>query len=31
MKGTSFYNGCSQKGNNSTKRLAHTALVRPIH
>jgi len=31
MKGTLFYNAYTQKRNNNTKRLAHTALVRPIH
>jgi len=30
MEGTSIHNACTQKGNNNTKHLAYTALVRPI-
>jgi len=30
MEGSSFDNAYTQKGNNNTKRLAYTALVRPI-
>jgi len=30
MKGPTFHDVCSQKGNNNTKHLAYTALVRPI-
>ena len=30
LEGTSFHNAYTQKGNNNTKRLAYTALVRPI-
>ena len=30
MEGTSFRNANTKKGNNNTKRLAYTALVRPI-
>jgi hypothetical protein len=30
MEGTSFHNAYIQMGNNNVKRLAYTALVRPI-
>jgi len=30
MEGTSFHNVDTQKGNNNTKLLAYTTLVRPI-
>ena len=30
MEGTSIQNAYTQNGNNNTKRLAYTALVRPI-
>jgi len=30
MEGLSFQNARTQKGNNNTKRLVYTALVRPI-
>jgi hypothetical protein len=30
IEGTSFHNAYTQMGNNNGKRLAYTALVRPI-